>query len=76
VLAGGPTVSKRPIDIALRRDAVFSRAQGALGRRALVGRVEWDLAERYGISAEEAFARLGRPARNDTARRSVARSGL
>lgn len=51
-------------DVALRRYAEFSRAQGALSRRALIEQAKGILMERHGITADEAFARLRRQARN------------
>ena len=53
---------RRAIDIAPRRDAEPSRAQGALSRRALVEQAKGILMVRHGVSAEEAFARLRRRA--------------
>ena len=52
------------LDVALRRYAEFSRAQGALSRRALIEQAKGILMERHGITADEAFARLRRQARN------------
>jgi response regulator NasT len=53
---------RRAIDIAPRRDAEPSRAQGALSRRALVEPAKGILMVRHGVSVEEAFARLRRQA--------------
>jgi response regulator NasT len=52
------------IDIALRRYADFIRVQGALSRRALIEQAKGILMERHGITADEAFGRLRRHARN------------
>lgn len=52
------------LDVALRRYAEFSRAQGALSRRALIEQAKGILMERHGITANEAFERLRREARN------------
>lgn len=60
----GPDQMRGAIDVALRRYAEFSRAQGALSRRALIEQAKGILMERHGITADEAFARLRRQARN------------
>jgi response regulator NasT len=52
------------IDVALRRYAEFSRAQGALSRRASIEQAKGILMQRHGITADEAFARLRRQARD------------
>lgn len=52
------------LDVALCRYAEFSRAQGALSRRALIEQAKGILMERHGITADDAFARLRRQARN------------
>jgi response regulator NasT len=59
-----PDQMRGAIDVALRRYAEFSRAQGALSRRALIEQAKGILMERYGITADEAFARLRHQARN------------
>jgi response regulator NasT len=60
----GPDQMRGAIDVALRRYAEFSRAQGALSRRALIEQAKGILMERHGVTADEAFARLRRQARN------------
>ena len=61
---GGRDQMHGAIDIALQRYAEFSRAQGALSRRAVIEQAKGILMERQGISADEAFSRLRRQARN------------
>jgi AmiR/NasT family two-component response regulator len=56
-LAGG-------IDIAVERFRQFRDLLGAFDRRALIERAKGLLMERHGISADEAFARLRRQARD------------
>jgi response regulator NasT len=59
----GPDQMRGAIDVALRRYAEFSRAQGALSRRALIEQAKGILMERHGITADGAFGRLRRQAR-------------
>ena len=61
---GGRDEMRGAIDIALRRYAEFSRAQGALSRRALIEQAKGILMERHGITADAAFSRLRQHARN------------
>lgn len=60
----GPDQMRGALDVALRRYAEFSRAQGALSRPALIEQAKGIMMERHGISADEAFGRLRRQARN------------
>jgi response regulator NasT len=61
---GGRDEMRNAMDVALRRYAEFSRAQGALSRRAAIEQAKGILMERHAITADEAFARLRRHARN------------
>jgi response regulator NasT len=52
------------IDIVLHRYAEFSRLEGAFSRRATIEQAKGILMKRYGINAEQAFAKLRRHARD------------
>jgi response regulator NasT len=59
----GPDQMRGAIDIALRRYAEFSRAQGALSRRALIEQAKGILMEHHGITATRPSPACGaRPA--------------
>ena len=59
-----PTELSGAIDIATERYRQFRNLLGAFDRRALIERAKGLLMERHGISADEAFERLRRQARD------------
>ncbi|HET8950892.1 MAG TPA: ANTAR domain-containing protein [Solirubrobacteraceae bacterium] len=62
-----PTELGGGIDIAIQRFRQFRDLLGAFERRARIERAKGVLMERHGISADEAFARLRRQARDTRA---------
>ena len=62
-----PTELQGGIDIAVERFRQFRALLGAFDRRALIERAKGLLMERHGISADEAFERLRRHARDTRA---------
>ena len=58
IIESTPEELQAAIEITLQRFDEFQRLQGAFGRRAVIEQAKGILMERYGISGDDAFARL------------------
>jgi response regulator NasT len=64
IIESTPEELQAAIEITLQRFDEFQRLQGAFGRRAVIEQAKGILMERYGLSGDDAFARLREQSQN------------